>query len=258
MHPASTQLSQEWRVDDQTALNRVIAFRIGLDAFPPGWLHAHGGMWSRVLGSLVLGRRERAIWTAMKSPERRRLEWLLGRIAAKDAVRDYLQKRFHLTLHPTDVEILPDPSGRPVATGAWTNLVPRVPLVSISHVDGAAVAVLTDGDDISGVGVDLERCGRMTAEMENVAFTARERELLDGLKGDEQQSWALRVWCAKEALTKATGGDVSPVSSGLTVEEIHHHDGAVVMRYATPNGGSAVVSAATMRDGDWIVATCIR
>jgi phosphopantetheinyl transferase len=215
-------------------------------------------MWSRVLAALVLGRRERALWNAMKSPERRRLEWLLGRIAAKDAVRDYLQKRFRLKIHPTDVEILPDAAGRPVASGAWTSLVPRVPLISISHVDGSAIAVVTDGDGVSGVGIDLERVGRMTPEMEKVAFTLRERELLQDLKTDDQQSWALRLWCAKEALAKATGGEVSPVSSGLRVEQIHQEEGAVVMRYPTADGGSAVISASTMRDGDWIVATCIR
>ena len=85
-----------------------------------------------------LGRRERAIWHALKAPERRRLEWLLGRIAAKDAVRAVSsQRRFHLTLHPADVEILPDRVGPPGRhrrmDGAGR---PRVPLVSISHVDG--------------------------------------------------------------------------------------------------------------------------
>jgi len=142
MQPASARLSHPWPIANSAVeTHGVTAFRIGLDAFPPGWLHAHGGMWSRVLGALVLGRRERAIWYGLKVPERRRLEWLLGRIAAKDAVRNYLQNRFHLNLHPADVEILPDVTGRPLVSGSWTSQLSRVPLVSISHVDGSAVAI---------------------------------------------------------------------------------------------------------------------
>src|SRR4030095_10379221 len=118
LDPASSRLSRKWPgvplVTESADANRVVAYTIGLDAFPPGWLHAHGGMWSRVLAALMLGRRERAIWYSLKVPERRRLEWLLGRIAAKDAVRDYLLRRFQLTLSPAEVEILPEQSGRPV------------------------------------------------------------------------------------------------------------------------------------------------
>jgi acyl transferase domain-containing protein/phosphopantetheinyl transferase len=262
LQPATTRLSAEWPLlslmNDAAGVSRMIAFRIGLDAFPPGWLHAHGGMWSRVLGALTLSRRERTIWFGLNAPERRRLEWLLGRIAAKDAVRDYVRRRFHLTLHPADVEILPDASGRPIVAGAWTVQVPRVPLVSISHVDGAAVAVLTDGDGIAGVGVDLERSGRMKPGMETVAFNARELELLNGVDGDERQAWTLRLWCAKEASAKATGCEVGPMSSALAVERIHREQGVVVMRYQSPDAGDVTLSASTAREGDWIVATCIR
>jgi acyl transferase domain-containing protein/phosphopantetheinyl transferase len=259
LHPASARFSHPWPLVNDTAdMNRIIAFRIGLDTFPPGWLHAHGGMWSRVLGALALSRRERAIWHGLKGPERRRLEWLFGRIAAKDAVRDYLQRRFHMSLHLADVEILPDPSGRPIVGGAWTSMVPRIPLVSISHVDGSAVAVLTDGEGISGVGIDLERCGRMKPGMDDMMFGARERDMLKGLDEDERQAWALRLWCAKEASAKATGGDVGPVSEFLAVERIHRERGTVVMRYVPPGAGSLTLSASTAREGEWIVATCIR
>jgi phosphopantetheinyl transferase len=133
-----------------------------------------------------------------------------------------------------------------------------VPLVSISHVDGAAVAVLTDSDGISGVGVDLERWGRMKPGMENMAFNARELELLDGLDADERQAWTLRLWCAKEASAKATGCDVGPMSSALAVERIHRERGLVVMRYDSAEAGGVTLSASTAREGDWIVATCIR
>jgi phosphopantetheinyl transferase len=191
-------------------------------------------------------------------PERRRLEWLLGRIAAKDAVREFVQRRFHLNVHPADVEILPDPSGRPVVAGSWTGQVPRVPLVSISHVDGSAVAVLTDGEGISGVGVDLERSGRMKPEMEKVAFGARELEMLESVDPVEREAWALRLWCAKEASAKATGCEVGPVSEELIIEGIDRDRGTVFLRFTSLKTGSVMLSAETAREGQWIVATCIR
>jgi len=257
LEPASARLARPWPLGrDDT--HGVVTFRIGLDAFPPGWLHAHGGMWSRVLGALVLSRRERAIWYGLQGPERRRLEWLLGRIAAKDAVRDHVLRRFDLALLPADVEILPDDSGRPIVGGSWISRLPRVPLVSISHVEGTAIAVVSDGETTSGVGVDLERTGRMKAGMETLSFDARERQILEGLEAHERDGWALRLWCAKEASSKATGCRVSPMSPALGVESIQRERGMVVLRCASPDAGTLTLSASTACEGDWIVATCVR
>jgi len=256
LDPSGGTLSQRWRLlDDRIDRDRAVAFRIGLDTFPPGWLHAHGGMWARVLAAGFLSGRERAVWHAMRTPERRRLEWLLGRIAAKDAVREYLRRHHGLTLHPADVEILPDAAGRPVVSGAWTARA-AAPLVSISHVDGAAVALATSGA-LSGLGIDLERCGRMKAGMEEMAFTAGERELLARYAGDERQAWALRLWCAKEAAAKATGCAVGPTSSSLAVERIHHEQGTVALRYAAAGGDTIAVVASTAREGEWVAAACL-
>jgi phosphopantetheinyl transferase len=256
LQPATACLATLWpAVGDGS--RGLTSYRIGLDRFPPGWLHAHGGMWSRVLAALVLGRRERVLWHAMQAPERRRLEWLLGRIAAKDAVRDFVSRRFNLSLRPAEIEILPDASGRPIVAGAWTEQVGSVPLVSISHVDGAAVAVLTDSNGTSGVGIDLERRGRMKPGMEDVMFNAGERALLDGFDGEDRDMWALRLWCAKEASAKATGCAVGPASAHLAVEQVHREDGTVVLRCRTPMAGSVTLTVSTAREGDWIVATCI-
>ena len=259
LRPVSARLSSEWTLVTETdGSSRLLAYRISPEAFPRGWLIAHGGMWSRVLGSLVLSRRERDLWHALKMPERRRLEWLLGRVAAKDAVREFLHRRFQLDLHPADVEILPDASGRPEVTGTWTASVPRVPLISISHVDGEAVALLSDADGISGVGIDLERFGRMKPEMEHVAFRPRELEMLQGLEADERQTWALRLWCAKEASAKAVGGGVGPVSDVLAIDGIDRGAGTVFVRYTPSSAAGTVLSASTVREGEWVVATCIR
>jgi phosphopantetheinyl transferase len=94
--------------------------------------------------------------------------------------------------------------------------------------------------------------------MEDVSFTAREREMLAAFEGEERQAWALRLWCAKEASAKATGGEVGPISDAIAIERIEQELGTVIVRYTSPGAGSVTLSAATARDGEWIVATCIR
>src|SRR5262249_21066817 len=74
------------------------------------------------------------------TPKRQR-SFLLGRIAIKDAVRQWLASRGAGVLYPAQVGIDHDPSGRPVVTlagpiggrpaDAWTP-----PFISLSHKDG--------------------------------------------------------------------------------------------------------------------------
>jgi len=61
------------------------------------------------------------------------MKWLLGRCAAKDAVRALVKEHFRVDLCPADVEIVPDGYGRPQVAGAWTRQIGMTPAVSISH-----------------------------------------------------------------------------------------------------------------------------
>jgi phosphopantetheinyl transferase len=202
-----------------------------------------------------LGRRERARWRELRLPPRRRAEWLLGRIAAKDAVRAYARQAFGLTLRAGDIELLPDEHGRPVVNGAWTAAVPSVPLVSISHVDGRAIAVASDGNG-SGLGIDLERLGRMKPPTEQVAFSASERAILDTFEQRDREAWALRLWCAKEAAAKATGRGFAAGIRAFVVQDADPLSGAVSVRFEAPGESAVSLTAFTTREDDWIVATC--
>jgi acyl transferase domain-containing protein/phosphopantetheinyl transferase (holo-ACP synthase) len=255
LHPATASLSDRWPAADEAG-SEVVSFRIGLDAFPAGWLNEHGGLWRRVIAALVLGAEERAIWRSSKMPAARRLEWLLGRIAAKDAVRDYLRRRYSLDLCPADIQILPDATGRPVVHCCLA-APRRAPIVSISHVAGAAIAIAGDGQALSGIGVDLERCGRMKPDMEQVAFSAAERDMLRQFDADRRPGWSMRFWCAKEAFAKSTACSVGPASRALTVENVDVDDGTVLLRYTPEDGASVTRPVATAEDGDWVVATCL-
>jgi phosphopantetheinyl transferase len=254
-------LSNRWSVPiaaPRDAAGAVVC-RIGVEDFLDGWFTTHGGFWRRVFVYLVLGERERALWHALRAPEPRRVEWLLGWIAAKDAVRHYVRERDGLELCPADIEILPDAKGRPLVAGAWTARVAAVPIVSVSHSEGTAVAVATGPDGASGIGVDLERVGRVKAGMEAVAFTEEERSLLASLPPPDGE-WPVRLWCAKEAAAKATGEGLVRGPQAFVVNGIDRASGRV--QIGLPHGmagaAGAPLTVATAREGDLVIATCVQ
>jgi phosphopantetheinyl transferase len=96
---------------------------------------------------------------------------LLGRIAAKDAVRSYLWQRGAGPLYPVEIEIASDPDGRPRATAPGGLAL----AVSIAHKDDRAVALV--GAAGTAPGIDLETIAPRPASFVDVAFTADELAL---------------------------------------------------------------------------------
>jgi phosphopantetheinyl transferase len=231
--------------------------------FPEGFFTVHGGVWQRPLAHLVLSRRERELWRSLDTPEPRRLEWLLGRLVAKTALRLHLEEHHGLRLLPADIEILPDAEGRPLASGAWVGQVPRVPLLSVSHADGVVLAVVGEADAAMGIGVDLERAGRLGAAGEAVAFDAGERALLASLPDGGQESWPLRAWSAKEAVAKALGLGLAGGPRALVIERIDAATGIARLRLAgemaarLPALSGRAFVAHTARERDLIMATSL-
>lgn len=119
--------------------------------------------------------------------------WLLGRLAAKEAVGRLWN------LPPAEVEVLKSPSGAPLA-GSYSRP-SALGRVSISHTAGAAVAAAAV--DVS-VGVDLERLDRtISRRVWRWAFSPEEQKMLEGASGRFPPELAL--WCAKEAAAKSWG-----------------------------------------------------
>jgi len=238
------------------------AYRLGLDAFPEDFFTAHGGIWQRVLVHLVLSRRERELWRSLRMPELRRLEWLLGRVVAKDAVRQHLKQRYGLSLCPADIEILPDDNGRPVCQGVWTDQLPGVPILSLSHTSGVAMAVAGDCSAGVGVGVDIEHVGRMNEDVEGLAFTPEEQELLSSVRHASDDGWPLRFWCAKEAVAKALGQGMIGGPQALVVKALDAVTGTVKMSLDGEMarrcpGSNNMLTVYTAREGDLIIATAL-
>ena len=127
--------------------------------------------------------------------------WLLGRIAAKDAVRDLLWAEGAGPIYPAEIEIANDASGAPVLSGPRTEGL----RVSLAHSGRFAAAIV--GREGS-VGIDVELVSDAPAEA--ALLTPGERELLETvapLAGDPtaRATWVTRFWTAKEAVAKAAG-----------------------------------------------------
>jgi acyl transferase domain-containing protein/phosphopantetheinyl transferase len=262
--PRDHQLAEPWPVPPGflPAENDCCLYRLSLDAFPRGFFTDGWAIWQRSLAFTALGPGERALWQALPARGLRRTEWLLGRMVAKDAVRRFLKDRYGLVLCPADVEILPDGNGRPLVHGSWVDRVPGVPLVSIAHSGGLAVALV--GRPGGGVGVDVEWLDRMNEHVEQMAFTAEERQLLAALPAREAKEWALRLWCAKEAVGKALGRGLLGGPQSFVAREVDPSVGAVRIGLkgagtspARPEGCPApVLTAVTACEGNLALATC--
>jgi phosphopantetheine--protein transferase-like protein len=263
--PGEIVLSEAWPLAVAALPNAGAwqACRLGLDVFPEGFFTAHGGIWRRVFAYLVLSRRERALWHGLNRSEKGCTEWLLGRVVAKDAVRRYLKQQYGMVVYPADIEILPEENGRSRVQGAWSQDVPSLPLLSLSHSEGVALAIVGNGDTAASIGVEIEHMGRVRAGTEKREFTPRELALLSSVPHLEQDHWLLRLWCAKEAVAKALELSVAGGLQALVIEALDAQTGAVqvaltgelAQRLPAVDSRSLVVY--TAEDHDLVVATSL-
>lgn len=107
---------------------------------PEGWVLARrrwdNGSSRDLLMRHYLNAAERARYEALTPREQG--PWLLGRIAAKDAVRHWLWERGHGPLFPAEVTVAGDATGRLTATGAFGS----PPALSVAHTDELGVALV--------------------------------------------------------------------------------------------------------------------
>ena len=189
----------------------------------------------------------------------RRIQWLLGRVAAKDAVRSSGKDRSWSNLYPAEIEILGDVNGQPSVSGEWTREGGQ-PLLSLAHIENLAVALVGEAALYRGVGIDVERLGRTGAGFEQVILTDEEREAVtrDGI--DLNDEWSLRLWCAKEAVGKSLGRGLVGGASDLTVTSVEAGTGTIRLGLsgglatALPDQVDQQFTAYTVRQDDLIAA----
>lgn len=132
-------------------------------------------------------------------PPRGRRQWLLGRIAAKDAVRQFLWARGEREMFPAELRIFNDEGGRPHVTGAYGRELPPL-TISVAHRAEAGVAIARPGP----CGIDVEEVGARRESTVDAALGTGELALFASLPGDPER-WFARFWTAKEAVAKLLG-----------------------------------------------------
>jgi acyl transferase domain-containing protein len=131
-----------------------------------------------------------------RMPAATRKQWMLGRIAAKDAVRFRQWDAGHTDVHPIELTVRNDPSGRPfVDLRPGRGLVPSA--VSIAHTGEVGVAIA--GPVGAQVGIDVVEIAPRDDSTIRYALTDAEVAQLDG------DVSVARIWAAKEAAGKALG-----------------------------------------------------
>ncbi|MBW8484787.1 beta-ketoacyl synthase N-terminal-like domain-containing protein [Actinomadura parmotrematis] len=167
---------------------------------PEGWTLARrrwNGASSRdLLMRQYLNAAERAAYRAL--PPRAQGPFLLGRIAAKDAVRHWLWERGHGPLFPAELTVFNDEAGRPGVSGPFDDPV----TVSIAHTAELGVALVRGAGEPAGI--DAEIVADRGTAVEDAAFGPGEHALLAALPGGRDEA-VTRLWTAKEAAAKAAG-----------------------------------------------------
>lgn len=167
------------------------------DLLGQGW-----GVWMRVLAHMLLDEEERRAFYQLPEKGPRREEWLMGRVAAKEAVRAWLFNHYQLALANADIRIVSDAQGKPsVYCSALEGRL--APSISISHSGQRAIAVA--GDAQLSLGLDLQSIGSANPQdVARAALSSAEQDLLP-VAGPQRDQAILALWAAKEAVAKATG-----------------------------------------------------
>ncbi|ROH87811.1 acyltransferase domain-containing protein [Stagnimonas aquatica] len=238
-NPAAAPLSEPLlreRLPPELCIRRLAPLEEGL-------LDEGGAIWKRVTAHQVLSAAERGRWYALPAQGPRREEWLMGRLSAKDAVRDWVRLRHGLELAPADIEIASLDSGRPVVRcAALQGRLP--PAISLAHSRRWACAVASDPG--VSLGLDYQRIEPLrTEDLIHGAFAASEQHWLSApAGGPERARQAVALWCAKEAAAKAAG-------TGL---QGRPQDWRVVAAQLDRRGGSPTVARVRQGERDYDVA----
>ncbi|HEV7976183.1 beta-ketoacyl synthase N-terminal-like domain-containing protein [Amycolatopsis sp.] len=172
---------------------------------PGGWTQVHEQWPDLATRDLImrnqLGGVEREQYD--RRPPRGKRQWLLGRIAAKDAARHWLWKSGEGELYPAEIQVRNDESGRPFLTGAHGRVLPEL-TVSIAHRAEVGVAIVRPGP----CGIDVEEIVEHPVDTYAAACGPDELALLADqaeASGERDAVWFARFWTAKEAVAKLLG-----------------------------------------------------
>jgi len=228
MYPESNVLAEEWAVPGSEVRVQLVRER---------WSNSAS---RDLMMRRYLGVDERAAY-GRHNPRSQRTH-LLGRMAAKDAARRWHWAHGGGSMHPVQVTVANEESGRPTVSGPFG----RPLAVSIAHTQWVAVAAVSDDGP---VGVDIETIVPRDQGFVDLALTPAEQALRPAELGSDE--WVTRAWTAKEAVSKALGTGFEGRPKSFEVRSVAGDR----LEVTDPVGGRWTV--AVCRDGGRIVAVTI-
>lgn len=151
--------------------------------------------------------------------EKRKSEFLLGRLVSKLTVSEWLQqkgKNWDLLQLRMGNDIFNKPychPEQPVLLESWPNL-------SLSHSHGMAAALVFSREH--PMGIDLEKIDEKHTEVVAAEMTSQERDIFAGLGLKGALPYTLN-WTIKEAYSKAIGVGLTTPFKVMEVKEIQGH-----------------------------------
>jgi 4'-phosphopantetheinyl transferase len=173
----------------------------------------------------ALSEREKAVYGAFRI-EKRRTEWLAGRLAAKALLSENGENQ-------AELEIGMDRLGRPSCAGR---------LISISHSNGWALAAAKPGAVF--LGADLEKIEERHPAWYSDYFHPSELPRPDPSEGT-------RLWALKEALMKALGLGLMADPMDIRVTDKVVFTGKTLERYREMGSPPFAVEARAFPEGFW-------
>ena len=160
LRPSEQYLTRELPVELLGNPTTPVAASVATDV-PFNIFEHNQELWLKTLAHVVLSPVEREEWLEMQGATNRRVEWLFGRAAAKEATRRFLIKHHQARWTNADIPIWPDDSGKPHPLGPWSEHTSTKIDLSITHTSKLIIAAVAAN---ARIGIDIEILGRVLSE----------------------------------------------------------------------------------------------
>ncbi len=186
------------------------------------------GIWARKFAHTILNENERKEYYSFKADYIKNENFLLGRLAAKDAIRQWLNDEHNETLAPLDIEIKHNGDGKPFASCPSLSHI-QLPEISISHSNEYSIAAAAPIGKKIGIDFERIRDDLSVDDLLTAGFTQDEKDIIEAVDADKRERTIIGIWCAKEAAAKALGTGLKYDPTKWTVTSLPSEDGNLVI-----------------------------
>ncbi len=185
--------------------------------------------------------------------EKRRSEWFLGRICAKQSVIDLLSSSRAEPLLPRDISIEVSASGRPYLSLPKTHDVDGLPDISISHSHDKVIAIAGN----CGCGVDIQLLTDTLYKVKDRFCSEADLALLASTSEDELVQLGM-LWVAKEAIRKCLSDPHPTGFLDMHLESIRYDSDYRLLdfRVDVPDNGGQSVSTVVHLGRNYCLGVC--